>query len=178
MAQAKTFTTRELRKVLDHLPINKYRSRNRLMLLITHWSGMRVGEVAALSIADVRNVDGTVKNEIRLDATQTRLSQRLGPRYEVLGWPQLLPMVAVSTRFHAVMGWVVLAVFFGIVAAAVANPILMAVIERTREFGIMLALGTSRRQLLGLVLIEAMLLGGLGLLVGNLLGRAVAANHA
>ncbi len=33
---------------------------------------MRVGEVAALSISDVRNVDGTVKSEIRLDAAQTK----------------------------------------------------------------------------------------------------------
>ena len=72
MAQAKTLTVRELRKVIDHLPVNKYRSRNRLMLLMTHWSGMRVGEVAALSIGDVRNVDGTVKHEIRLDAKQTK----------------------------------------------------------------------------------------------------------
>ena len=72
MAQAKTLTVRELRKVLDHLPVNKYRSRNRLMLLMTHWSGMRVGEVAALSMGDVRNVDDTVKDEIRLDATQTK----------------------------------------------------------------------------------------------------------
>ena len=44
-------------------------------------------------------------------------------------------------RFHEVMAWVVLVVFFGIVAAAVANPVLMAVLERTREFGIMLAVG-------------------------------------
>ncbi|MBI2754653.1 MAG: ABC transporter permease, partial [Betaproteobacteria bacterium] len=141
------------------------------------------GRVAVLPLAVVRDffvapagasaIALRLRDRDRLDATQTRLSQRLGPRYEVLGWPQLLPMVAVSTRFHAVMGWVVLAVFFGIVAAAVANPILMAVIERTREFGIMLALGTSRGRLLGLVLIEAMLLGGLGLLVGNLLGLTV-----
>ena len=102
--------------------------------------------------------------------TQARLAQRLGPGYEVLGWQKLLPMVAISTRFHVVMAWVVLTVFFGIVAAAVANPILMAVIERTREFGVMLALGTSRARLLGLVLLEAVLLGGLGLLAGNLLG--------
>jgi len=72
MAQAKTLTARDLRKVLDHLPMNKYRLRNRLMLLMTHWSGMRVGEVAALSIDDVLNMDGTVKAEIRLDAKQTK----------------------------------------------------------------------------------------------------------
>ncbi len=52
--------------------MNKYRQRNRLMLLMTHWSGMRVGEVAALGIDDVLNTDGTVKAEIRLDAKQTK----------------------------------------------------------------------------------------------------------
>lgn len=72
MAQAKTLTARDLRKVLDHLPMNKYRLRNRLMLLMTHWSGMRVGEVAALGIDDVLNTDGTVKAEIRLDAKRTK----------------------------------------------------------------------------------------------------------
>ena len=119
-----------------------------------------------------------LRDRDQFDATQVQLSQRLGARYEVLGWPRLLPLVAVSTRFHEVMAWVVLVVFFGIVAAAVANPILMAVIERTREFGIMLALGTRRGQLLGLVLLEAMLLGGLGLMAGNLLGLSVAAFFA
>lgn len=146
------------------------------------------GRVAVLPLAVVRDffvapagasaIALRLRDRDQLDVTETRLSRRLGPRYEVLGWPRLLPMVAVSTRFHEVMGWVVLVVFFGIVAAAVANPILMAVIERTREFGIMLALGTGRARLLGLVLGEAMILGGLGLLAGNLLGLAVAGYFA
>lgn len=72
MSQAKTLTVRDLRKVLDSLAINRYTARNRLMLLMTHWSGMRVGEVASLMMDDVRNADGTVKHEIRLDATQTK----------------------------------------------------------------------------------------------------------
>ena len=72
MPQAKTLTVRELRKVLDHLASKPHSARNRLMMLMTHWSGMRVGEIATLCIGDVRNPDGTVKAEIRLDATQTK----------------------------------------------------------------------------------------------------------
>lgn len=41
-------------------------------MLMTHWAGMRVGEIAALMIGNVRDPDGTVKNEFRLDATQTK----------------------------------------------------------------------------------------------------------
>lgn len=146
------------------------------------------GRVAVLPLAVVRDFFAApsgasaialrLRDRDQLDATQAKLSRDLGPRYEVLGWPRLLPLVVVSSRFHEVVAWVVLVVFFGIVAAAVANPVLMGVLERTREFGIMLALGTSRAQLLGLVLVEAMLLGGLGLLAGNLLGLAVTAFFA
>lgn len=146
------------------------------------------GRVAVLPLAILRDFFAApsgasaialrLRDRDQLDATQARLSQRLGPRYEVLGWPRLLPLVAVSARFHEVIAWVVLVVFFGIVAAAVANPVLMAVLERTREFGIMLALGMRRARLLGLVVLEAMMLGGLGLLVGNLLGLSVTAYFA
>ena len=72
MPQAKTLTAKELRRVLDFVATRPHAARNRLMLLLTHWAGMRVGEVAALTMSDVLNTDGTVKPEIRLDAAQTK----------------------------------------------------------------------------------------------------------
>jgi integrase/recombinase XerD len=42
------------------------------MLLLTHYAGMRVGEVAALRINDVLNSDSTIKGEVRLMAEQTK----------------------------------------------------------------------------------------------------------
>jgi len=114
-----------------------------------------------------------LKDRGSLAAIQAMLSTRLGERFEIAGWPTLLPMVAASVRYHEVIGMVVLAVFFAVVAAGVANPVLMAVLERTREFGIMLAIGITRRKLLALVLCEAILLGLVGLTVGNVLGIAI-----
>lgn len=146
------------------------------------------GRLAVLPIAAVREFFAVpsgatavvlrLRDTDQLAATQVRIARGLGPRYEALGWPRLLPMVVSMARFHDVTAWVVLFVFFGIVAAAAANPILMSVLERTREFGIMLALGMSRARLLGVVLLEATMLGGLGLLAGNLIGLAVTATFA
>jgi ABC-type lipoprotein release transport system permease subunit len=110
-----------------------------------------------------------------LDGVRASLAARLGERYEVPGWPTLLPMVAISVRFHEVVTYVVLLMFLVVVAAAVANPVLMAVLERTREFGILLAVGMSRARLLRLVLYEAMLLGVAGLALGNMLGLGLTA---
>lgn len=72
MSQAKTLTAQELRRVLDYIATRKHAARNRAMLLTTHLSGMRVGEVAALRVGDVLGADGKIRNEIRLDAEQTK----------------------------------------------------------------------------------------------------------
>lgn len=72
MAQAKTFTEKELKRVLAYVAIHKHAVRNRAMVLLTHWAGLRVGEVAALRIGDVMAEDGTVKQEVRLLPEQTK----------------------------------------------------------------------------------------------------------
>lgn len=73
MAQAKTLTQNEVDQVLRYISTkNRYSVRNRTMLLTSFYSGMRVGEIASLSVGDVQNDDGTIKNEVRLSATQTK----------------------------------------------------------------------------------------------------------
>ncbi len=75
MAQARVITEKELRKVLNFCNKQPHSARNKAMLLCTHMAGMRVGEVAALRICDVLALDGTVKEEIALSATQTKGSK-------------------------------------------------------------------------------------------------------
>jgi integrase/recombinase XerD len=70
--QAKTLNSNELRRVLDYIATRKHSSRNRALVMMTFLSGMRVGEVASLKYSDVVNEDGTIKNEIRLSAEQTK----------------------------------------------------------------------------------------------------------
>lgn len=72
MSQAKTLTPAEVEQVLDHISQHSYAMRNRVMFVTGLWSGMRVGEIASLSVGDIRNTDGKVKAEIRLTAAQTK----------------------------------------------------------------------------------------------------------
>ena len=64
MAQAKTFTAEEFDALLDFVSKRSYAMRNRMMILISFWSGMRVGEIASLRIEDVVDTSGKVKREI------------------------------------------------------------------------------------------------------------------
>lgn len=72
MSQAKTLTQDEINKVLDYISQRSYAQRNKLMFYVSLYSGMRVGEIASLKVGDVQNADGTVKQEIRLSAEQTK----------------------------------------------------------------------------------------------------------
>ena len=72
MSQAKTLTPAEIEQLLAYIAQRSFAMRNRLMFLTGLWSGVRVGEIASLSVGDVRNADGTVKAEIRLTAQQTK----------------------------------------------------------------------------------------------------------
>ena len=70
--QAKTLNQQELRKVLDYISTRKHSARNRALLMITFLSGMRVGEVSSLRVKDVVDVDGNIRNEIRLTPEMTK----------------------------------------------------------------------------------------------------------
>jgi integrase/recombinase XerD len=75
MAQAKVLSEKELKKVLQYCDQRKHSMRNKAMLLAAHWSGMRVGEIAALRIKDVLTNEGEIKDEVYLSAVQTKGSR-------------------------------------------------------------------------------------------------------
>jgi integrase/recombinase XerD len=75
MAQAKTLSDQELQRALDYTATTKAAVRNRAILLLTHWAGMRIGEVASVRYSDVLSSDNQVLSEIHLAANQTKGSK-------------------------------------------------------------------------------------------------------
>ena len=72
MAQAKSLTPAEIDQLFNFVAQRKFALRNKLILAFGFHAGMRVGEIASLTIADVMNTAGRVKTEVRLSAEQTK----------------------------------------------------------------------------------------------------------
>ena len=89
---------------------------------------------------------------------------------DVLNWKEALPELAGMIQMDRASGDFMMAIIGIIVAFGVLNTLLMSVLERTREFGVMVALGMKPRQLFSLVLLEGLVLGGIGAIVGLGLG--------
>lgn len=68
----------------------------------------------------------------------------------------------------------ILILLTGVLAAlGVLNGMLLAALERAKEFGVLTALGASRKQIAGCILLEALVVGLVGGLLGALLGAAL-----
>jgi integrase/recombinase XerD len=72
MTQARTLDEQEIQQLLEHVSKTRHAVRNRAMVLLTHWAGLRVGEVACLRWRDVIDSDGRIKDEIRLLPDMTK----------------------------------------------------------------------------------------------------------
>ena len=62
-----------------------------------------------------------------------------------------------------------------VIGVGIMNTILMSVLERTREFGVMMAIGTSPFQIVQLILLETLVLEMMGIALGILAGYGVTA---
>lgn len=106
-----------------------------------------------------------------LDPLEAMLDDR--QELVVLDWQALMPGLKQAIQADMSSAWFMYGVLIILVAFSVLNTQLMSVLERTREFGVIMALGIKPRRLALLVLLETFLMALLGLLIGVVLGAAV-----
>lgn len=111
------------------------------------------------------------QNEL-LQAADTTIQTKL-PGLDVKTWREIMPEVSlVESSFDITMyifiGIILLALLFGII-----NTMLMAVLERTKELGMLMAIGMNKFRVFTMILLETVMLSLFGGLCGILLGWAL-----
>jgi len=120
--------------------------------------GDRVSEVAVL--AEDADAAAGVAAALRGDAGA----------FEIHTWSELMPELVQFIFLDDAGMYVLLVILVVVVAFGILNTILMSVLERTRELGVLLALGLPPRAVFRLVYLESLLLAGVGLLLGLAIG--------
>jgi len=118
----------------------------------------------------VRLVDGDGIEEIK-----PQMKTVAGGQAMVQDWGEVQPVLAalkgtMNLSNNIIIGVFVLALGFGIV-----NIMLMSVFERTREFGVLMAVGMTGGRVLRLIIMESLMLGGVGSLIGLTTGSLMIA---
>jgi len=115
--------------------------------------------------------------EVGLEPPVVERLQTALPGYEVDAWDTLDPstkqMMELEAQMMDLFGMVILL----IAGVGILNLMLMAVFERTREIGLLAAMGLKRRETVALFLLEGVMIGLLGALAGCVLGGTLGAYY-
>ncbi len=87
-----------------------------------------------------------------------------------LNWREMMPQLVQFIVIDDAGNYVFLSLILMLVVFGIVNTVLMSVLERTREFGLLRALGMSRHHLLQLVFCESLLLSLLAVVIGWVVG--------
>ncbi|HYA38789.1 MAG TPA: ABC transporter permease [Candidatus Methylomirabilis sp.] len=105
----------------------------------------------------------------RLDGLLAAL-RAAAPDLDVQPWTVVEPLLVLTEKVVNVILIVWYVIVFTAMSFGLVNTLLMAVFERTREFGLFQALGMPPRHILGQVLAESCILLAVALALGNLGG--------
>ena len=72
MKQAPVLNDKQVKKLFNSPKMTKYESRNRLIISLSYYAGLRAIEISALCVGDVLNGDGSIKDTILLKSHQTK----------------------------------------------------------------------------------------------------------
>lgn len=92
------------------------------------------------------------------------------PNIETVNWERAMPNLANAIKLDYTSQKFIFLIILLIVTIGVVNTLLMSVMERMREFGIILALGSKPMTLRTMIMLEALMLGLLAATVGSLFG--------
>ncbi|MCB0346106.1 MAG: ABC transporter permease [Bdellovibrionales bacterium] len=121
--------------------------------------------VVAVAVKQVGDVE-PVEREIERSGV-------LGDSLVALRWDELIPGIRQMIELDMSSGWFFYFTLILIVAFSVVNTFFMAVLERTREFCVMLSLGMRPGYLCRLVVLESVMLLVSGLLLGIFIGSLI-----
>ena len=120
-------------------------------------------------LEQLENIQAAIKNKLHTLTTSQPLD-KLGGAPVARNWKQLTPAIADMLEMSKTMVLIVGFIIISMASLGMLNTMLMAVHERTHEFGILLAIGMKRRWLLLMVLFESFFLSLVSAATGSVLG--------
>ena len=109
------------------------------------------------------------------EATANVTAKLQSPEAQIVTWEELNAILLDSMEYGIYFYYILYAVIFLLVAVLVVNTLLMSVFERTREIGILAALGMKRDQIMMVFLLQGMVQALFGIAIGLVLGTGIVA---
>jgi len=119
--------------------------------------GKNIAHEVAIILNDVKQVD----------AVAASLKEKL-PNLKVETYREVAPDMELYETSMAVTGLVVMTIFMFALIFGIINTMLMAVLERTKELGMLMAVGMNKAKVFWMIVIETLMLGMIAAWIGGI----------
>lgn len=125
------------------------------------------------SVPPIHEIIIRTKNPFTLEQTRNEIQQAMTPSVVVETWREISPELKLTADSTDVTNTVFLTIILCALLFGLTNTLLMSVLDRIRDFGVLLAIGMYRRRLFSMIVLESLSLSFTGGIVGVLVGWAV-----
>jgi len=88
---------------------------------------------------------------------------------DLMSWKKISPELAMYSDFMKIMDYIYVAIFLLALSFGIINTMLMAVLERTKELGMLMAIGMNKLKLFKMIMLESVLLTFTGGIIGMII---------
>lgn len=110
------------------------------------------------------------RDTAQTDLLARKLQKRLGDAAEVKSYTQTMDDVILALEIDTIFGYITLGIFFIVIFFVIAIFAFLSVYARIRQIGILRAVGTTPRQIVSMLLLEALMLGSISVAAGGAAG--------
>jgi ABC-type lipoprotein release transport system permease subunit len=132
---------------------------------LMHYTGLNQSHEIAIRLADGDSIE----------ALKAQVSAVVGSSGIVQDWREVQPVLAALKGTMNLSNNIIIGVFVAALGFGIINIMLMSVFERTREFGMLMSVGMTGGRVVRLVVMESLMLGGVGSLCGLAAGSLMIA---
>ena len=111
-----------------------------------------------------------IDDAFNVDAVKKVLRQELGPGYDVRTWVDLNSNLLEAIKLEKTVMFIILTLIVMVACFNIASALIMTVLEKTKDIGILKAIGASNSNIMAVFALQGGFIGLLGTALGVLLG--------
>uniref|UniRef100_UPI00321710A8 FtsX-like permease family protein n=1 Tax=uncultured Draconibacterium sp. TaxID=1573823 RepID=UPI00321710A8 len=132
-----------------------------------------LAQVAGLGPNDYHEIAALINLDTSTEKTEQLAISSKFPEVNVMTWREIAPDAAMLSDIMDVYYFIIMSIIFLALAFGIVNTMLMSIMERIKELGMLMAIGMNKKKVFRMIMLETIFLTLTGSIIGMVLGAVI-----
>ncbi len=118
----------------------------------------------------VTGLEVQVKDIYAADTIAAAIQEKLGPAYQTRDWMRMNRSLFAALKLEKIAMFIILTLIVLVAAFNITSTLIMLVMEKTKDIAILKSMGATRRSIMQIFMLEGVIIGAIGTVIGLVLG--------